>query len=434
RAQQLALARVRRGRRIGLLTDGFALEAFASGLLIGLRNGTELPVNGGTVRFETTEAFAGVTFDTAIESRWLTAEQSNSSMIMHDAGVVKLFRRTSVGINPEVEMGRFLTERGYANTSPLLGEVVRINDTGERTTIAVLQGFLRNQGDAWRWTLDYLRRSYDEYSHSDDGERRREIEAGYDAFATAVGTRLGELHALLAQPSDLPAFSPEKANASDVDDTRDRVRAQIGKALVSIDRLGDLSEAVAAEVDALRSVAGALDERVGKLAKAGLSSLKTRVHGDFHLGQILVVQDDAYIIDFEGEPARTLDERRGKGSPLRDVAGFLRSLDYAAAMARRGEDGLAPIEDEGFGDYLARFRERSSQTFLEAYRRVLDAAPVRWVEADALAPTLELFVIEKAAYEVNYEAANRPGWVDVPVRGLLHAARGDTSKELKEDT
>ncbi|WP_051943737.1 MULTISPECIES: maltose alpha-D-glucosyltransferase [Luteibacter] len=434
RAQQLALARVRRGRRIGLLTDGFALDAFASGLLIGLRQGTELPVNHGVVRFETTDAFAGVTFDPAIESRWLTAEQSNSSMIMHDAGVVKLFRRTSVGINPEVEMGRFLTEHGYANTSPLLGEVVRMGENGERTTLAVLQGFLRNQGDAWRWTLDFLRRSYDEYSHSDEEERKAEIEAGYDAFATAVGTRLGELHALLAQPSEIPAFSPEKASAADVDAVRDSVRAQIGRALKSIDQLADLSETVAADVEALKGLVGTLDERVGKLAKAGVSALKTRVHGDFHLGQILVVQDDAYIIDFEGEPARSLDERRAKGSPLRDVAGFLRSLDYAAAMARRGEDGLAPIEDEGFGDYLSRFRERSSRVFLAAYRAVLDAAPVRWVDGETLAPILELFVIEKAAYEVNYEAANRPGWVDVPVRGLLHASRGETSRELKEET
>ncbi|WP_369930136.1 maltose alpha-D-glucosyltransferase [Xanthomonas sp. NCPPB 2632] len=434
RAQQLALARVRRGRRIGLLTDGFTLDAFASGLLIGLRQSTELPVNGGVVRFETTDAFAGVHFDAEIPSRWLSAEQSNSSMIMHDAGVVKLFRRTAVGINPEVEMGRYLTERGYANTSPLLGEVVRIQEGGERTTLAVLQGFLRNQGDAWRWTLDYLRRSYDEYSHSEDVARQTEIDGGYDAFATAVGTRLGELHALLAQPSDVSAFSPERAGDADVKAVQDSIRAQIARAMASIDQLKDVAEPASSDIASLRGVAGVLDARVGKLASAGVSSLKTRVHGDFHLGQILVVQDDAYIIDFEGEPARTLDERRAKGSPLRDVAGFLRSLDYAAAMARRGEDGLAPVEDEGFVDYLARFRERSSRTFLEAYRRVLDAAPVRWVESDALAPIVELYVIEKAAYEVNYEAANRPGWVDVPVRGLLHAARGDMSNELKDAT
>jgi len=437
RQQNLTLARVRRGRRIGILTDGFSLDAFASGLLIGLRAGTALPIHGGTIRFEKTDIFDTTEFDTEIESRWLTSEQSNSSMILNDAGVVKLFRRTSAGINPEVEMGRYLTEHGYANTAQLLGEVVMIGDGGERTTVAVLQGFLRNQGDAWRWTLDYLRRSYDEYNHSShaaEDARRNEIEAGYDAFATAVGTRLAELHALLAQPTDIPAFAPERASDATVAGWGAGVREQVARALASVDSTGGMPDELVADVEALRGLASALDERIAKLAKAGQGAPITRTHGDFHLGQILVVQDDAYIIDFEGEPARTLDERRGKSSPLRDVAGFLRSLDYAAAMARRGEDGLAPVEDEGFAVYLARFRERSSRVFLEAYRRVLDEAPVRWIDADALAPVLELFVIEKAAYEVSYEAANRPGWLDVPLRGLLQAARGDTAQELKEDT
>jgi maltose alpha-D-glucosyltransferase/alpha-amylase len=331
-------------------------------------------------------------------------------------------------------MGRFLTEHGYANTSPLLGEVVRIGASGERTTIAVLQGFLRNQGDAWRWTLDFLRRSYDEYSHSADEERKAEIEGGYDAFAAAVGTRLGELHALLAKPSGIPAFEPEEASAAAANGWRDAVRAEVGRALLAVDNARELGDDLRADVEALRGLAGALEDRVARLAKAGPGAVLTRMHGDFHLGQILVVQDDAYIIDFEGEPARSLAERRSKGTPLRDVAGFLRSLDYAAAMARRGEDGLAPVEDPGFGDYLARFRERATLVFLQAYRAVLDAAPVRWVSADALAPLIELFVIEKAAYEVTYEAANRPGWLDVPLRGLLHAAQGDTAQELEEDT
>jgi len=386
------------------------------------------------VRFERTDAFDPDAFASDVDNRWMTTEQSNSSMILHEQGVLKLFRRTSAGINPEVEMGRFLTDNGYANTAPLLGEVVRVDEHGDRTTIAVLQGFLRNQGDAWRWTLDFLRRSYDEYSHSNDDERRAEIEGGYDAFAAAVGTRLGELHALLARPSEFPAFDPETATEEGAHAWRDSVREQVARALRSLDHATDVSESVHGEIEAVHSLAGKLDQRIGELAKVAKGALLTRTHGDFHLGQILVVQDDAYIIDFEGEPARPLAERRGKHTPLRDVAGFLRSLYYAAAMARRGEDGLAPVEDEGFGQYLARFRERSSKVFLEAYRAVLEAAPVRWVDARALAPLLELFIIEKAAYEVSYEAANRPGWLDVPLRGLLDAARGDTATELKEGT
>ncbi len=434
RQQQVTLARVRRGRRIGILTDGFALDAFVNGFITGLRDHVALKNGNTVIRFETTAAFDGVVFDPSVENRWLSSEQSNSSLIVHDAGVIKLFRRLAPGINPEVEMGRFLTDNGYANTAPLMGEVVRVGENGERTTLAVLQGFLRNQGDAWRWTLDFLRRSYDEYSHAADAVRRNEIEAGYDAFARAVGTRLGELHAVLARPTDIAAFSPETVSGQATQAWRDGVRAQVGRALLAVDSTQGMDEALAADVEALRGLAGSLEGHVGKLARAGEGTLATRTHGDFHLGQILVVQDDAYIIDFEGEPARSLEERRGKHTPLRDVAGFLRSIDYAAAMARRGEDGLAPVEDPGFGEYLTRFRERASRVFVEAYRKVLHDAPVRWVSDEAFMPLLELFVIEKAAYEIAYEAANRPGWLDVPLRGLLHAAKGEAPVTLKEAT
>jgi maltose alpha-D-glucosyltransferase/alpha-amylase len=143
------------------------------------------------------------------------------------------------------------------------------------------------------------------------------------------------------------------------------------------------------------------------------------VHGDFHLGQVLVVQGDAWLIDFEGEPARPLQGRRIKTTPLRDVAGFLRSLDYVAAVALRGEEGVAPIEDPLFPPFLERFRLRASEVFLAAYMVVLERAPVRWISAEALVPMLELFLLDKAAYEIAYEAANRPGWLGVPLQGLL---------------
>jgi maltose alpha-D-glucosyltransferase/alpha-amylase len=146
------------------------------------------------------------------------------------------------------------------------------------------------------------------------------------------------------------------------------------------------------------------------------------------------VQDDAYIIDFEGEPARSVAERRLKSSPLRDVAGLLRSLDYAAAVAARGEDGAAPVVDERLETYLAAFRDRASENFLAAYRAELAEAPYPWIDEQAIEPLLDLFLIEKAAYEVAYEAANRPHWLAVPLTGLhsiverLEAA--DLTREL----
>jgi maltose alpha-D-glucosyltransferase/alpha-amylase len=420
RAQQLALARVRRGRRVGYLTDGFVLDAFISGLLRGLRQRMELPLRrGGVLRFTATPAFDALEFPPDAENRWLSAEQSNSSVIVHERGMLKLYRHISHGINPELEMGRHLTRVGYANTPPLLGEVLHVGADGVPSALAVLQGFVRNQGDAWRWTLDYLQRTWDEFSHAADDASRAEILADYDGFAAAVGTRLGELHAVLAQPSDDDAFRPETAGPDDVGHWAAGAQAQLQRALEALESLDPEDGALRAPRERLFARRDALCQRIDMLARHGENALRTRVHGDFHLGQVLVVQGDAWLIDFEGEPARPLEDRRVKTTPLRDVAGFLRSLDYVAAVAQRGEEGVAPIEDPLFAPFLERFRLRASEVFLGAYIAVLERAPVRWIGAEALVPMLELFLLDKAAYEIAYEAANRPGWLGVPLQGLL---------------
>jgi maltose alpha-D-glucosyltransferase/alpha-amylase len=423
RAQQLALARVRRGRRVGYLTDGFVLDAFVSGLLRGLRQRMELPLKrGGVIRFSGTGALDAIDFPEEQENRWLSAEQSNSSVIVHERGMLKLYRHISHGINPELEMGRHLTRVGYAHTPPLLGEVLHVGADGIPSALAVLQGFVRNQGDAWRWTLDYLLRTWDEFSHAVDDASRAEILADYDGFAAAVGTRLGELHAVLAQPSEDEAFRPEVAGEADTAGWAADARLQLKRAMEALDSLDPQDAALREQHDRLLARREALCRRIDALAAHGQGALRTRVHGDFHLGQVLVVQGDAWLIDFEGEPARPLEERRVKTTPLRDVAGFLRSLDYVAAVALRGEEGIAPIEDPLFAPFLERFRLRASEVFLGAYVAVLERAPVRWIATGALAPLLELFLLDKAAYEIAYEAANRPGWLGVPLQGLLRLA------------
>jgi maltose alpha-D-glucosyltransferase/alpha-amylase len=420
RAQQLALARVRRGRRVGYLTDGFVLDAFISGLLRGLRQRMELPLKrGGAIRFHGTAALDAIDFPIDVENRWLSAEQSNSSVIVHERGMLKLFRHISHGINPELELGRHLSRVGYANTPPLLGEVLHVGADGVPSALAVLQGFVRNQGDAWRWTLDHLVRAYDEFSHAPDDATRAEILSDYDGFAAAVGTRLGELHAVLAQPSDEAAFQPETADATDAAAWAAEARAQLERAVEALQGLSSPDNGLLLQRERLFERRDALEQRIDRLAAHGRGVLRTRVHGDFHLGQVLVVQGDAWLIDFEGEPARPLDERRHKTTPLRDVAGFLRSLDYVAAVAQRGDDGMAPIEDPLFAPFLERFRLRASEVFLGAYVAVLERAPVRWIGAEALVPVLQLFLLHKAAYEIAYEAANRPGWLGVPLQGLL---------------
>jgi maltose alpha-D-glucosyltransferase/alpha-amylase len=396
------------------------LDAFVSGLLRGLRQRLELPLKrGGALRFVATQAFDAMEFPIDADNRWLSSEQSNSSVIVHERGMLKLYRHISHGINPELEMGRHLTRVGYAHTPPLLGEVLHVGADGVPSALAVLQGFVRNQGDAWRWTLDYLLRTWDEFSHATDDAARAEILADYDSFAAAVGTRLGELHAVLAQPSEDEAFQPVSADDADVDGWAAEARAQLRRATEALAALDPEDAALREQRERLFQRRPALERRIDSLARHGEGALRTRVHGDFHLGQVLVVQGDAWLIDFEGEPARPLEDRRIKTTPLRDVAGFLRSLDYVAAVALRGEEGVAPIEDPLFAQFLERFRLRASEVFLAAYIGVLERAPVRWISAHALVPRLELFLLDKAAYEIAYEASNRPGWLGVPLQGLL---------------
>jgi maltose alpha-D-glucosyltransferase/alpha-amylase len=418
--QQLALARVRRGRRVGYLTDGFAIDALAISVVEALRNRVELALPGdGIVRFAPTARMAELQLPPEPEIRRLAAEHSNSSLILGDAVVLKLVRRVAAGINPEVEMTRALTARGYAYSPPLFGEVVRIDANGTPHTLMLVQGFVRNQGDGWTWTLDFLARAVEEVAVTGEGEAAHDAFASYTPFAAAIGRRLAELHAVLAEPCDDPDFAPEQADAAELRSWGEGALAQLDRAMQVLrtrqDWPDDDSRRIAMEILAETT---ALPEVVRRLAVAGSGALRTRVHGDFHLGQVLVVHGDACIIDFEGEPARPLAERRRKSCPLRDVAGLLRSFDYAAATAAPGRTAALPATEERRGPLLERFRAEAGQRFLDCYRTVLEEAPYRWVPREAERPLLDLFLLEKAAYEICYEAANRPSWLPIPLRGL----------------
>jgi maltose alpha-D-glucosyltransferase/alpha-amylase len=280
-------------------------------------------------------------------------------------------------------------------------------------TLMLVQGFVRNQGDAWGWTLDWLSRAADQPEDGNDAL------AGYLAFIAALGKRLGELHAVLARRCDDPAFAPEEAGTADRTSWAAGAIAQLDPALALLRDAQELSEEDAALRDSVLARADGLRAAARRLAASADGALKTRVHGDFHLGQVLVAQGDAVIVDFEGEPARTLEERRAKGSPLRDVAGLLRSLDYAAGAAA-GQLSSAPAERRDA--LLARFRQEAGAAFLTAYREAEAAAPVRWAPEATTDALIDLFTLEKAAYEVRYEAANRPGWLPIPLRGLAALA------------
>jgi maltose alpha-D-glucosyltransferase/alpha-amylase len=406
-AHQLTMARVRRGRMVGRLTDGFATPGFVQGVLATLRNNARVPTEDGELRFEAVGAFP---LGEAPEIDWLSAEQSNSSVVINRQVVLKLLRRIVPGVHPEAEMSRHLTLHGFDATPPLLGEVVRVGADGERRTLMLAQGFVHNQGDGWSWSLDYLKRGIDDLAAAEVAEAG--ALDGYARFAETFGRRVAQMHAILAQRSDDPAFTPETAGEADVAAWAERVTTGLKSALDLLPtRLKD-DPALEALAGDLLSRREALLQYVRILASKGAGARRTRIHGDLHLGQILVAGPDVAIIDFEGEPARPLAERRAKDSPLRDVAGALRSFDYAAAMAPRAGPGETEGAQARTGEFLARFRQTAADAFLRGYAE----------DGGETGPLLNLFLIEKAAYELAYEAANRPAWLRVPLQGLAALA------------
>jgi maltose alpha-D-glucosyltransferase/alpha-amylase len=422
-AQQLALARVRRGRRVGLLTDAFALDALPHAVINGMRRRAVVKMQQGELRALPTSHLDTTEFPAEPDIRRLSAEQSNSSLIFGDTAVIKLVRRVTAGIHPETEMGRFLTEHGYANTPPLLGEIVHVGADGVPHTLVVAQGFVRNQGDGWQWTTDYLGREVAPLALTDSSaEQQTDIFSGYTVFAVAVGRRLGELHALLSLETDDPAFQPETVEKADTQHWTREARAQLQAAYEALDNMKELPESAAGLARRLREQREDLMAAIPALAGAGVGTLKTRVHGDFHLGQVLVAQGDAFLIDFEGEPAKPLEARRAKACPLRDVAGMLRSFDYAAASVAPGRSNVPAANAERQERILRRFRDDVSDAFLTAYRAAHDAAERRWAPPEAEAKLTDLYLLEKAAYEICYEAANRPSWLAIPLRGLAELA------------
>ncbi|KIG08557.1 trehalose synthase [Caballeronia concitans] len=430
---QLALARVRRGRTIGHITDAFAVPQFTYGILQKLKQRAVVPtVQKSEIRFIPTERFDTLDMNPASppEIRWLAAEQSNSSLVIGDKVVLKLVRRVVGGIHPEAEMSRYLTKLGYANTGPLYGEVVRVDPQNVPHTLVILQGFVDNQGDAWNYALDYLRRVVDELAVTGDTDETKPDQAaqaggleGYGNIAGIIGKRLGELHVALATPTDDEAFSPRRANAKDVKGWIDGTLQLLTSALDILEQkvagFGEQDRALAQDLLDRREK---LVDAVKKLVPSDADALCTRIHGDFHLGQVLMAQGDAYLIDFEGEPARTLDERRRKTSPLRDVAGLMRSLSYASAAAQPTTENAPAQTADRKRALFERMRAFAEDRFLRQYKQAVAASPETIASESVFTALLDLFLIEKAAYEIRYEAANRPTWIGLPLRGLASLA------------
>ncbi|WP_095144110.1 maltose alpha-D-glucosyltransferase [Pseudomonas sp. Irchel s3b6] len=420
--QQLALSRVRRGRQVGLMTDAFNLDSFVHAVLQAMQTQTVLALDDGEIRFEPTPGLTKLGLSAESPVRYLTAEQSNSSVVIGASLVLKLIRQVCAGVHPEREMGGYLTAAGFRHISPLLGSVVRRDGQGQDTLLMIAQGYLSNQGDAWEWTQSNLERAIrDELADAvSEQERHYNALGELKEFATMLGRRLGEMHQVLAAPSDDPAFGSQVSTHKDQQAQAKAIARQLDSALQQLaQHQAALSPMDRVRAGRLLGQKKAILKHIQALAQKTVGGLRMRVHGDLHLGQVLVIKGDAYLIDFEGEPARPLHERRGKHSPYKDVSGVLRSFDYAAAMARGGQGVDGSAHAEGARQRVTqRYVRESREAFVRAYRRATASLEHAWQDPEAEDAALVLFSLEKAAYEVVYEAENRPGWLAVPLHGL----------------
>jgi maltose alpha-D-glucosyltransferase/alpha-amylase len=342
--------------------------------------------------------------------------------------VLKLIRKISAGVHPELEMSAYLTAAGFAHISPLLGSVIRRDEQGQDSLLMIAQGYLSNQGDAWEWTQNNLERAIRDESAQAVSEQEQHYNAlgELKEFAGMLGQRLGEMHQVLAAPTDNPDFSSKPSTIKDSQEWARHIGMQLERALQMLDQhQTELGPEDRALVGRLLQHKKALPSHIQSLAKQAVGGLRMRVHGDLHLGQVLVIKSDAYLIDFEGEPARALHERRGKHSPYKDVSGVLRSFDYAAAMALNVQSVDSSVEAHAVRKRVTdRYLSEAKQAFIQAYRLAAASLAHAWQNAEGEDAALALFGLEKAAYEVVYEAENRPTWLPVPLHGLYGLLNG----------
>jgi maltose alpha-D-glucosyltransferase/alpha-amylase len=408
-ARDMAIALVRGQDRTGFLTDAFFVPGFIRGLLDKTKAGESISSSGEGKLDILLESGAQETIDAGAEIRWLSTEQSNSSVIVGGRIVMKLMRRLQPGTHPEAEMCRFLTQVGYGNSSPLLAEIVHRDREHTARTMLVLEGAISNDGDAWTYAIECLCNAL---------MKGDLVSREFEQLAGRVGRRLGELHTALSKGDGNAAFASEAAGARDIEAWKNAAVVQLEEALDTLER--QRSQPAVANDPLAKRIIENRDKILTVVHEAPLSdprAAKTRIHGDFHLGQVLRAREDIYIIDFEGEPAKPIESRRAKSSPLRDVAGFLRSLSYATALAARQHESSFAANKAESEARLDASRQAAEKSFLDAYARARNGEGLSVAKTEAVS-LLNLFLVEKAAYEVCYEGANRPEWIAVPMQGL----------------
>jgi maltose alpha-D-glucosyltransferase/alpha-amylase len=426
----------------GFLCDAVCDDRACAAFLSFIEQAKQVPTRNGQVRGVPGAAFESLRgpADVSLALRRTSGEQSNTSLIYGDRLILKLFRRQQQGPNPDCEIGRYLTEKAHFDgTPPFAGAIEYVPAEGEPYTLAMLQGFVGNQGDGWTLALEELSRYYEhcatvawpeggnaaladlmDLAQQEPSQlARNHVGIALDS-AAVLGKRTAQLHLALASPTDDPAFTPGTASAADVQNLLEDARKEAARVMDL------LKDSVAGLPDELVDLAGLVLGRRSRIldsfslsADDGTLGQRIRIHGDYHLGQVLQVKTDYMILDFEGEPARPLAERRAKFSPLKDVAGMLRSLGYAAYSGLAAHTARRPEVWRSLEPWARLWERSTGAEFLRAYRKTVRDAPFLPSSEDGFRGLLALFLLDKALYELSYELNNRPAWIRIPLIGIL---------------
>jgi maltose alpha-D-glucosyltransferase/alpha-amylase len=427
------LARVRQKERTGVLYGAFGDDLFCRALVRGIGQNLDLPFGKGKIEFRAGSVFPQLASGMEAPVRHPALEQSNTAVYFGNQLFLKGYRRLQIGTNPEVEVGRFLTEQSpYPHIVPVAGAVELRRANGQTLTLALLQSYVENQGMGWNFAVDYLERFLAEQlaaqapSLAPQSPESADSPHGYFlVLMDVLGRRTAELHRAFCRPTGNPAFEPEPITPEDLEAWSGHLH---GEAVATLDELerrrNSLSEEVRATADRLLSLRPSLLDRIATAALAGISGAKMRYHGDYHLGQVLLVENDFIITDFEGEPARAMEERREKHSPLRDVAGMLRSFSYVSAVATNRATTERPADRHCLGPLVAAWEQETREVFLRGYVNAMQDCPALPAEPGATERLIEFFIIEKALYELRYEMDNRPDWLPIPLFSLLRTLEG----------
>ncbi len=414
----LALAKVRQQAQVGLMADAVGDGAFCAALIESIGRRSELPAANGVFRFTPTGAFAGVAagIGQPLPSLHVQSTSRNSVVLVGERLVVKTYRRLRDGINPELEVGRFLTDVArFRHCVPIAGSVEHVQRNGASTTLVLLQAYTPNQGDAWTHAVDTLARHLEACRTL----RENEPEPGIDgllALVDTLGRRTAQLHAALSLRTGDTAFDPEPVFATDIAEWVRKVR---GDALGAMELLAAFAHKLPADLqERARQLMVAhprLLKRLERFAGVAPAGFRTRLHGDYRLGKVLLANNDFVVIDFEGDPDRPLEERRRKQFALCDVAGMLRSFEQASEAALR--QALHDGDDERLRRRASVALQAMRRDFVQAYRQEAVRLAL-YADADAFAvqaPLLDLAELELALRDLSQELKDRPERAGMPL-------------------